>query len=643
MNDGLIRVAATAPTVRVADCLHQAEKIVSLAEKFAKQNVQILLTPELSLTGYSCGDLFFQKPLLYAALAALQTVCQNTAHLPMLLVVGLPLRYEDKLYNCAAFLQGGKVLGVVPKTHLPNYNEFYELRQFTSGKELSKTMVLPSFGEVPFGTDLLFCCSEQPQLRIAAEICEDLWVPSPPSVRHAEAGATLIVNPSASNETVGKAEYRKMLVQSQSARLCCAYLYADTGFGESTGDMVFSAHHLLCENGQILSEAKPFSQEVAIADIDLELLTQERCRLTTFPQNKGVYRHISFHLQEGSTAVLRPISKTPFVPSSGNVLAERCETILNIQAQGLYKRLFHTGIKTSFVGVSGGLDSTLALLVTVRAFALLQKNSADITAVTMPGFGTTSRTKNNAQTLCKALGVTLKEVDITPSVRRHFIDIGQLESQHDVTFENAQARMRTLVLMDMANQAGGLVVGTGDLSELALGWATYNGDHMSMYGVNAGIPKTLVRSLVAHEANRLPELRAVLKDVLDTPVSPELLPPQDGELSQQTEQIVGPYELHDFFLFYMLRYGFTPKKILRFALHSFGSQYNKTEILFWMEVFYKRFFSQQFKRSCLPDGPKVGSVSLSPRGDFRMPSDAAVTVFLAQVESLKMDEHEGDQ
>ncbi len=637
MNDGLIRVAAMHRPIRLADCMHQAQEIAHAAEQYANEGVQILLTPELSLTGYSCGDLFLQQPLLNDALNALQFVCQKTAHLPLLLVVGLPLRYQEKLYNCAAFLQGGTVLGVVPKTHLPNYSEFYEQRHFTSGANVNTMLSLPSFGEVPFGPNLLFCCVEYPMLRIAAEICEDLWVPLPPSISHAQAGATLVVNPSASNETVGKEEYRKMLVQSQSARLCCAYLYADAGYGESSSDMVFSGHHLLCENGQVLCEAPPFSNKAVMADIDIELLVQERCRLSTFENKTDTHRQIPFHLKCNQTTILRKISKTPFVPMEKSVLQKRCESILTIQAEGLRKRLEHTCAKTAFIGVSGGLDSTLALLVMARAFSLLQKDSKDIVAVTMPGFGTTSRTKNNATVLCEALGVTLKQVDITPSVRQHFMDIEQSESCHDVTFENAQARMRTLVLMDMANQANGLVVGTGDLSELALGWATYNGDHMSMYGVNAGIPKTLVRSLVAQEAIRLPLLSSVLQDILDTPVSPELLPAENGEISQQTEQIVGPYELHDFFLFYMLRYGFAPQKILRFAQHAFETTYTRGEILHWMHVFYRRFFSQQFKRNCLPDGPKVGSVSLSPRGDWRMPSDAAATAFLAQIDMLFVD------
>ncbi len=634
MKDTMVRIAAIHCPSHLADCTQRAEELVKAAEQYAKQQVQILLTPELGLTGYTCGDLFFQTPLLEAVLHSLQYICQKTAHLPLLLVVGLPVRFEGKLYNCAAFIAGGTVLGLVPKTHLPNYGEFYELRQFNSGEGINATLHLPPFGEIPFSNRLLFCCKEMPGLRVAAEICEDLWVPNPPSVQHALAGATVVLNLSASNETVGKADYRKMLVQSQSARLCCAYAYADAGYGESTGDMVFSGHHLLCENGQILSEAPPFSQEPALADIDIELLLQERCRLNTFPANTQDYRRVEFHLNEKTDSLLRIISKTPFVPHSPSVLRERCETILTIQAEGLRRRLDHTAAKTAFVGVSGGLDSTLALLVAARAFSLLSKDNSGIVALTMPGFGTTNRTKNNAHSLCKALGVHLQEVDITPSVRQHFLDIHHPETLQNVTYENAQARMRTLVLMDMANQNAGLVVGTGDLSELALGWATYNGDHMSMYGVNAGIPKTLVRSLVAHEAERLPVLAEVLRDILATPVSPELLPPKEGEISQETEQIVGPYELHDFFLFYMLRYGFSPKKILQLALHAFGKEYTEAEILRWMDVFYRRFFSQQFKRSCLPDGPKVGSVSLSPRGDWRMPSDAIATAFVSQIQAL---------
>ncbi len=637
MNNALIRIAATHSALEVANCEHQATCIIQAAESAAKKYVHILLFPELSLTGYTCGDLFFQKPLLENTLHALQEICEKTAHLSLLLVLGLPLRHEDKLYNCAAFVQGGKVLGFVPKTHVPNYAEFYELRQFNSGMGIDTTLSLPFFGQVPFSSRLLFCCEELSDLRVAAEICEDLWVPSPPCAEHAKAGATVIVNLSASNETVAKADYRKLLVQSQSARLCCAYAYADAGYGESTGDMVFSGHHLLCENGRILSEALPFSQELALADIDVELLTQERCRLNTFTGTENTYRQIPFHITASDKRLLRNISKTPFVPSAESTLKDRCETILNIQAEGLRKRIAHTTAKTALLGISGGLDSTLALLVAVRAFDLLEKDKVHIIGVGMPGFGTTIRTKNNAKTLCEALCVTYKEVDITPSVTQHFADLEHPLDEHDITFENAQARMRTLILMDMANQNNGLVIGTGDLSELALGWATYNGDHMSMYGVNAGVPKTLVRSLVAHEAMRLPHLTAVLQDVLNTPVSPELLPPTGGEISQKTEQIVGPYELHDFFLFYMLRHGFSPEKILRFALHAFGLQYEREEILHWMEIFYRRFFSQQFKRSCMPDGPKVGSVGLSPRGDFRMPSDACAAAFLLQIEALKVD------
>ena len=638
MNDGLIRAAAVSPHLLVADFAANADEIVKAAWRASTEFAHLLVTPELGITGYTCGDLFAQQTLLDEAEHALETICHETADLQLLLVVGLPVRHNGKLYNCAAVLQQGNLLGLVPKTHLPNYGEFYEPRQFTSGGMVEDFVDLALFGTVPFGTKLLFRCRQMPSFTLAVEICEDLWVPAPPSLSHTAAGATVVANLSASNETIGKAEYRRELVKSQSSRLLCGYVYADAGRGESTTDLVFSGHNLLAENGKVLSETAPFEDEMAMAEFDLDLLTQERKRLNTFPPSfTGGYETILFSADVRKTPLSRLISPTPFLPARAEELEARCETILSIQAHGLCKRFSHTGAKTALIGVSGGLDSTLAVLVTVRAFTLLGKPASDIIAGTMPGFGTTPRTKNNAKTLCEAFGVTLKTVDITESVRAHFKDIGQDEATHDVTYENAQARMRTLILMDMANQKNGLVVGTGDLSELALGWATFNGDHMSMYGVNAGVPKTLIRSLVAHEAKKDLPVGKVLQDVLDTPVSPELLPAKDGEISQQTEEIVGPYELHDCFLFYMLRYGFRPRKIYRFAGYAFEGRYKDEAILRWMKVFYNRFFAQQFKRSSLPDGPKVGSVSLSPRGDWRMPSDAVGRAWVAEINAIQAE------
>ncbi|MDL2253113.1 NAD(+) synthase [Ruminococcaceae bacterium OttesenSCG-928-I18] len=638
MNDGLIRVAAASPHLLVADCAANADEIVKTAWRASTEGAHLLVTPELGITGYTCGDLFGQQHLLDEAVKALATICKETSDLQLLLAVGLPVRHNGKLYNCAAVLQGGRVLGLVPKTYLPNYGEFYELRQFASGGAVEDFINLPPFGTLPFGTKLLFRCEEMPQLVLAAEICEDLWVPQPPSGGHVAAGATVVANLSASSETVGKAEYRRLLVKGQSAKLVCGYVYADAGHGESTTDMVFSGHNLICENGVVLAETAPFDEGLALAEIDLELLLQERRRLNTFfASYAGGYETVPFHMELRETPLSRAISPLPFQPGQNSELPGRCESILAIQAQGLRKRLEHTGAKTAVVGVSGGLDSTLALLVTCRAFRLLSKPAREILAVTMPGFGTTERTKGNAAALCEALGVTLKTIDITKSVRAHFADIDQDEKCRDTTYENAQARMRTLVLMDLANQNGGLVVGTGDLSELALGWATYNGDHMSMYGVNAGVPKTLIRALVAHEAEKDKKAGRVLRDVLDTPVSPELLPPKEGRISQQTEEIVGPYELHDFFLFYTLRYGFRPRKLYRYAQKAFEGRYEAPEILRWMQVFFSRFFCQQFKRSCLPDGPKVGSVSLSPRGDWRMPSDAAARAWVAEAQALSAE------
>ena len=578
-----------------------------------------------------------QRTLLDGALAALDAVRRETAELNAAVVVGLPLVQQGKLFNVAAVLCGGKIEGVVPKQFIPNYSEFYEARHFVSGAGVPFQTISLLGQDTLFagGEPLVFQCADMPEFTLGVEICEDLWVADPPSTRLAQAGATVIVNLSASDEIIGKASYRRDLVRQQSARLLCAYLYADAGFGESTQDLVFAGHDLIAENGALLAESRLFDRGVIYADIDVQRLTHERRRMNTFvtEQNPMV---AALPVHPGANDLTdRTFPRTPFVPASKALRDERCEEILCLQATGLATRLRHTHAKTAVVGLSGGLDSTLALIVLVHAFDMLGLDRKGILAVTMPCFGTTARTKGNAEKLADAYGVTLQTVDIKAAVDQHFSDIGQSKDDLSVTFENGQARMRTLVLMNLANKTGGMVVGTGDLSELALGWATYNGDHMSMYGVNASIPKTLVRYLVAYEADRtMGELSDVLYDVLDTPVSPELLPPKDGEISQKTEDLVGPYELHDFFLYYMLRFGYPPRKIYRIARKTFAGAYDDATIKKWLVTFIRRFFTQQFKRSCLPDGPKVGTVTLSPRGDWRMPSDACAALWLSEAESL---------
>ncbi|HIR93161.1 MAG TPA: NAD(+) synthase [Candidatus Egerieimonas intestinavium] len=636
MKDGFLKVAVGTPRVAVADCRRNGEETLGLIREMAEKKAKLMVFPELGLTGYTCGDLFWQETLLEAAKAELLRLAQETAQVDALIFLGLPLVYEGKLYNVAAALNRGRVLGLVPKSHLPNYAEFYEARQFTAAGEESGTLLLGD-QEVPFGTKLLFTCPDMQGLTVAAEICEDLWVPQPPSIGHALAGASVIVNLSASDEVTGKDSYRRSLIGGQSARLVCAYLYATAGEGESTTDLVFGGQNMIGENGRILAEGKRFANETVYADLDLAYLAGERRRMTTFPAaGDSGYQKIPFRLCREETALERYFSPQPFIPFDKGERDGRCDEILNIQAMGLKKRLEHVHGQYAVLGISGGLDSTLALLVTARAFDMLGLPRKQITAVTMPCFGTTDRTYQNACELTRCLGATLREVDIREAVTTHFRDIGQDAGTHDVTYENSQARERTQVLMDIANQKNGLVVGTGDLSELALGWATYNGDHMSMYGVNASIPKTLVRHLVRYWADTCGEekLSAILLDVLDTPVSPELLPPKDGNIAQKTEDLVGPYELHDFFLYYMMRVGYGPAKIYRVAQKAFGGTYDRETILKWLKKFYWRFFSQQFKRSCLPDGPKVGSVALSPRGDWRMPSDACVSVWMEQLEQL---------
>ncbi len=643
MKDGFICVAAGTPKIRVADCRHNAEQIFTMMREADKQGVKILALPELCLTGYTCGDLFLQDTLLEGAAEGLRTILEATRHLEVLTALGMPVRAGGKLYNCAVVIQKGEILAVTPKTYLPNYGEFYEKRWFESGEGLDGHMSvsLPAADSATTYTGLgqsIIDCPAVPGLKVGVEICEDLWAPDPPSRRLAEAGATVILNLSASNEVVGKAAYRRQLVVGQSGRLCCGYVYADAGEGESTTDLVYAGHNMIAENGAMLAESR-FTTGLTIADIDVQRLAYERRRLTPFP----ALRDTGLCWSEAEftpcvTKIRRYISPTPFIPENAADRAGRCEEILTIAALGLKKRLEHTGARTAVVGLSGGLDSTLALLITALAMGMLHRPASDIVAVTMPCFGTTDRTKNNAVLLAERMGAALRTIPIGDTVRSHFRDIGHDPDVHDVTYENAQARERTQVLMDVANETGGLVIGTGDLSELALGWATYNGDHMSMYGVNASIPKTLVRHLVDYAARdnlkKDEELTHVLEDILDTPVSPELLPAVQGQIVQRTEDLVGPYELHDFFLYYALRWGFGPRKILRLAELAFHRAYSRDVILKWLKSFYRRFFVQQFKRSCLPDGPKVGSVALSPRGDWRMPSDATARLWLEELEGV---------
>ena len=632
MKDGFIKVSAATPKIKVADPAYNTEEILKIIDETEKNGASILVFSELTISGYTCGDLFLQQPLLTECKNQLLRIVKATENKSMLVVVGCPIVIKQKLYNCAVVISDGSILGIVPKTHLPNYSEFYELRHFTSGEGLEEDLWFgEEFGYVNVAVNQLFKCKEIPELVVACEICEDLWVPLPPSTYHAMAGATVICNPSASVETTTKESYRRSLVSNQSARLLAAYIYADAGEGESTQDVVYSGHHLICENGSVLAEAKRFTNEIIYADIDVQKLAAERRKMTSFPGGQtDDYFEQEFSLEVKENKITRTFPKAPFIPDNQDERDKRCDEILSLQSMGLKKRLEHTNCKHAVVGISGGLDSTLAVLVTARAFDLLDIPRENLICVTMPCFGTTDRTYQNAVSLIKELGATLKEVRIEKAVRQHFADIGHDENNHDVTYENSQARERTQILMDMANQYNGMVIGTGDMSELALGWATYNGDHMSMYAVNCSVPKTLVRYLVLYYAETTDnkKLSEVLMDVLDTPVSPELLPPVDGVISQKTEDLVGPYELHDFFLYYMLRFGFPKAKLYRMAKLTFDGVYDDETIKKWLDKFYWRFFSQQFKRSCLPDGPKVGSVAVSPRGDLRMPSDASPTAWL---------------
>ena len=633
MKDGFIRVCAATPDIRVADCAYNEKNIMNLMDEAYEKQVSVLVFPELCITGYTCGDLFLQDVLLKAAQDSLRHIAAHSAGKNMLVFVGMPFMHKGKLFNVAAAICDGRLLGLVPKKNIPNYSEFYEMRHFTPGMDECVDTALG----VKLGSRLLFRCENIEELVVGAEICEDVWVACPPSTYHAQAGATLIVNCSASDETTGKDIYRRALISGQSARLVCGYIYANAGEGESTQDLVFGGQNLVCENGNVLAETQRFKNGTAIAELDLQRLVNERRRMNTYTVNTGDdYEIVDFALEKYDLELTRYYARTPFVPSSKVDRDVRCEEILSIQAMGLKKRLAHTGCRNAVIGISGGLDSTLALLVTARAFDSLSIPRENITAVTMPCFGTTDRTYNNAVELTRRLGATLTEVNIKEAVRIHFRDIGQDESVHDVTYENGQARERTQILMDIANKSGGMVIGTGDMSELALGWATYNGDHMSMYGVNCSVPKTLVRHLVKYYADTCGDssLSEILEDVLDTPVSPELLPPTEGQISQKTEDLVGPYELHDFFMYYILRFGYMPHKVYRIACHAFEGEYDTQTIYRWLDTFYRRFFAQQFKRSCLPDGPKVGSVAVSPRGDLRMPSDAVRSLWLEDLASI---------
>lgn len=647
MNYGFIRSACVSPRLKVADCRYNAEQIIDAARAAAKKGALIIVFPELCVSGYSCGDLFFQDTLQKGSVSALERIADATADLDALLALGMPLVKEGILFDCAVLLHKGNILAAVPKTYIANYTELYEKRYFASAaniKGINTVYISQKFNSVPFGADILICDRNNPRLVIQAEICEDLWSPVPPSSKASLAGATMIVNLSASNEIIGKAEYRRLLVKSHSSSSLCAYLCAEAGHDESSQDLIFAGQSIIAECGTMLAEAKSFESDMICVDIDLERIEKERQKTTIFTDvSPGVfasYRRVYF---EGNsvykpyepTAFLRSIEPNPFIPAEEGTQKERCASVIRMQSEALAKRLRHINAKSAVIGLSGGLDSTLAYLVILRAFDIAQLDRRGITAVTMPCFGTSGRTYHNACALARKSGTSFRDVNITDAVLVHFKNIGHDENVHDVVYENAQARERTQVLMDIANQTGGLVIGTADLSEIALGWCTYNGDHMSMYAVNSSVPKTLVRHLVEYFAltTNDAELSAILHDILATPVSPELLPPKSGVISQKTEDIVGPYELHDFFLYYMLRFGFSPAKIL-FLADTAQLPYTHEEKLSWMRIFYSRFFSQQFKRSSIPDGAKVGTVSLSQRGDWRMPSDASAEMWLSELAKL---------
>ena len=634
MKDGYIRVAAGSFETSIANVKNNSENICNLINEAYHNDARVLVLPELCLTGYTCEDLFNQDRLLNEAKQQLQTIITATNNKDLITIVGLPYQHLNSLYNVAAVIHQGALLALVPKTHIPNYQEFYEARRF---EQAPKENTLTNFNgqKIPFGTHYVFASTTNSDFKFGVEICEDLWLPDAPSTKLALNGANLILNPSASNEITTKSDYRRLLVSSQSARLVCGYVYCNAGNGESTTDVVFSGHHIISENGTMIKESRGFDSELIYGDLDLKKLSSERRKMTTFKSYHN-YETIYFDSTNIDLNTTYYYDPHPFVPSNRDLRAKRCKEVFDIQTRGLMQRLKATGIKKVVIGISGGLDSTLALLVCTMAFKKLNYDTKDIIAITMPCFGTTSRTKNNALGLMEELAVTSIEVDITESVRIQFRDIEQDENIHDVTYENVQARTRTEILMNKANQVGGLVIGTGDLSEVALGWSTYNGDHMSMYAVNVSVPKTLVRYLVDYVASLYhgEKLETILKDILDTHVSPELLPQENDQIVQKTEDIVGPYELHDFFIYHMVRFGDEPRKLYRKTKLAFKDKYDKETIKNWLTKFYWRFFSQQFKRSCIPDGPKVGSVSLSPRGDWRMPSDANVSNWIDEIEKI---------
>lgn len=649
---GYVRIGAAVPKIQIGNTWANISEIINLVKQAADSHVKVLVFPELCVTGYTCADLFHQKLLLDQAQAALQKIIDITGenNYDMLIIIGIPVEADNQLFNCAAVIHRGKILGLVPKTFIPNYGEFYEKRWFSSAVNRINDTVIFCSQEVPFSEKLLFK-DRNSQLCVGVEICEDLWMPIPPSANHVLHGANLIANLSASNELIGKTEFRRSLVSQQSSRCIAAYVYASAGPSESTTDTVFGGHVLIAENGTILEESRFREQTLVYADVDIEKLINERKKVNSF-MNPSMnfmaenYRIIPFELNNKPfvdnmklliDSLKRDVSPYPFVPEKKEERDARCREIFTIQLTGLAQRLLKTGINKAVIGISGGLDSTLALLVCREAFAKLGYPFGQIIAITMPGFGTSNRTKRNAHDLMKELGVQCREIPITAACLKHFEDIGHDPEIHDITYENVQARERTQILMDIANKEGGLVIGTGDLSELALGWCTYNGDHMSHYAVNAGVPKTLVRYLVSWymDTTENPKVAEILKDILDTPISPELLPPNGtSEIEQKTEDVIGPYDLHDFFLYYMIRWGFSPSKIFFLACKAFKNRFTEQDILKWMKVFYRRFFSQQFKRSCMPDGPKVGTICLSPRGDWRMPSDASAEIWLKELEKL---------
>ena len=639
---GFVRVAAASPEMRVGDCEFNRNRIEELIRRAKEESVEFLVFPELCITGYSCGDLFRQQILLERAINSLIAIAQKTSGSNMTVMVGLPINIRGSLFNCAAVIQDGNLLGVVPKSHIPGYSEFYEPRWFAEGDDLELAEIKVGDQIIPIGNDLIFVCENDENLCFGVEICEDIWVPVPPSSLLAQAGAVLLFNLSASNELVGKADYRLSLVENQSARCIAGYVYASGNTGESSTDLVYGGHCIIAENGKIVAESERFHDESSLTtyDIDVQGLLCTRSNMGSFRGGRGVadFREVFFRVDSVERdKLLRHIDAHPFVPGNKTLRDERCREILSIQTSGLMKRIRHTGLNRAVVGISGGLDSTLAFIVSVRAMQRLGLSPDRVMAITMPGFGTTGRTYNNAVELIKGFGAELRIIDIKDACMQHFKDIGHDPEIHDITYENVQARERTQILMDLANKHDGLVVGTGDMSELALGWCTYNGDHMSMYGVNSGVPKTLVRYIIQWYADFEADdaIRKILHDIIDTPISPELLPPsENGEIVQRTEEVLGPYEVHDFFLYNMVRWGASPAKIFYLAGKAFSDVYSKEQLLDWIKVFYKRFFSQQFKRSCLPDGPKVGSISLSPRGDWRMPSDMSVALWMKELEEI---------